>query len=60
MLALSAISYFAAVHESALGTKRTSACALQMSAFGGIADKGGVERHRALANCPKASLAALV
>jgi hypothetical protein len=29
---------FAAVHESAIGTKRTSAVALHMSAFGGKAD----------------------
>jgi hypothetical protein len=29
---------FAAVHESAIGTKRTSAYALHMSAFGGKAD----------------------
>ena len=29
---------FAAVHESAIGTKRTWTCALHMSAIGGKAD----------------------
>jgi hypothetical protein len=29
---------FAAVHESAIGTKRTWTCGLQMSAIGGKAD----------------------
>ena len=38
---------FAAVHKSAIGTKRTSLVALHMSAFGGKADV----RSR-IAKCP--------